>query len=122
MPVKNDLIRAGRYDLARAVERWGGLYTLASELRYDVATSSTSLSSEWQQHISDTAASTGLSGKKFLFEVASSTYRGRAERSVDENLEGIGLNESLVDASGKMIRDSGKNSSFPSARKEIDSW
>jgi hypothetical protein len=26
MPAKNDFVRAGRYDIARAVERWGGLY------------------------------------------------------------------------------------------------
>lgn len=26
MPAKNAFIRAGRYDIARAVERWGGLY------------------------------------------------------------------------------------------------
>ena len=34
MPVKNEFIRAGRFDLARAVERWGGLYELANELGY----------------------------------------------------------------------------------------
>ena len=28
--------RAGRYDLARAVERWGGLFQLALELGYQV--------------------------------------------------------------------------------------
>lgn len=126
--MKNDFVRAGRYDLARAIERWGGLYTLASELRYEVATPLPSMSSEWQQHISDIAATTGLSGKKGLFEVASSTYRRRAECSDDEILEGIVLNESLADAprthvsDGRRTRDPGKDSSFPKARKEIDSW
>lgn len=29
MPAKNDFIRASRYDIARAVERWGGLYEVS---------------------------------------------------------------------------------------------
>jgi hypothetical protein len=36
MPVKNDFVRAGRFDITRAVERWGGLYILAEELGYKV--------------------------------------------------------------------------------------
>ena len=32
MPAKNDFVRAGRYDIARAVERWGGLYEVRSLL------------------------------------------------------------------------------------------
>ena len=31
MPPKNDFVRAGRYDLARCVERWGGLYQVRGE-------------------------------------------------------------------------------------------
>lgn len=30
MPAKNDFVRAGRYDIARAVERWGGLYEVST--------------------------------------------------------------------------------------------
>lgn len=36
MPQKAELTRAGRYDLAHAVERWGGLYGLAELLDYQV--------------------------------------------------------------------------------------
>ena len=36
MPAKVSLVKAGRHDLARAIERWGGLYELASKLEYEV--------------------------------------------------------------------------------------
>ncbi len=105
MPAKNDFVRASRYDIARAVERWGGLYEvrvqhreahglfypswvhalqhgpqpcmlplhtmldafpamqLAEELGYAVETRKPG-TSEWQEHISEVAASTGLSGRQ----------------------------------------------------------
>lgn len=34
MPLKMDFVRANRYDLSHAVERWGGLYDLAELLDY----------------------------------------------------------------------------------------
>jgi hypothetical protein len=40
MPAKNDFVRAGRWDLARAVERWGGLFELAQKLGYRTETAS----------------------------------------------------------------------------------
>ena len=125
MPAKNDFVRAGRYDIARAVERWGGLYEvrrerglvagggwpraaaasptpvglpplllplpcctacapapladpaplrhatltaappqLAEELGYSVSDSRKGGSTEWQEHISEVAATTGLSGRE----------------------------------------------------------
>lgn len=36
MPLKMDFVRANRYDLSHAVERWGGLYELAETLGYQV--------------------------------------------------------------------------------------
>lgn len=33
MPPKADFVRAGRYDIARAVERWGGLYEVRHRWR-----------------------------------------------------------------------------------------
>ncbi len=36
MPFKMDFVRANRYDLSHAVERWGGLYELAEMLGYQV--------------------------------------------------------------------------------------
>ncbi|KAL4859881.1 hypothetical protein ACK3TF_000138 [Chlorella vulgaris] len=77
MPAKNDFVRAGRYDIARAVERWGGLYELADELGYAVSDSRRPGSSEWQAHISEVAATTGLSGREGLFELAAKTYAAR---------------------------------------------
>jgi hypothetical protein len=35
MPLKSDFVRAGRFDLARAVEKWGGMYDVADQLGYD---------------------------------------------------------------------------------------
>lgn len=86
MPAKNDFVRAGRYDIARAVERWGGLYELAGELGYAVTGSRKPGFSEWQEHISELAASTGLSGREGLFELASKTYAAR--RSMQGSVDG----------------------------------
>jgi hypothetical protein len=48
MPPKAELVRAGRYDLSHAVERWGGLYQLAELLDYQVgAPSLVSYSFQW---------------------------------------------------------------------------
>lgn len=126
--MKNDFVRAGRFDLARAVERWGGLFELAEELGYEVATSSSSSSSsEWQEHISQTAASTGLSGKQGLFELASATYKRRAEGSLDDILGSIDIEDLLGSAdipsdSAMELMKEIKDSSLPRARDEIDAW
>ena len=34
MPYKRDFVQANRYDLARVVERYGGLYELAEKLGF----------------------------------------------------------------------------------------
>ncbi|KAL4445809.1 hypothetical protein ABPG77_009008 [Micractinium sp. CCAP 211/92] len=90
MPAKNDFVRASRYDIARAVERWGGLYELAEELGYAVETRKPG-TSEWQEHISEVAASTGLSGRQGLFKLAAKTYGARRSLS--------SLDMSSIDAS-----------------------
>jgi hypothetical protein len=46
MPLKMDFVRANRYDLSHAVERWGGLYELAETLGYQVVLTSTPSSTE----------------------------------------------------------------------------
>ena len=38
MPPKAEFVRAGRYDISHAIERWGGLYQLADLLGYQVGT------------------------------------------------------------------------------------
>lgn len=37
MPLKMDFVRANRYDLSHAIERWGGLYDLAELLDYQAS-------------------------------------------------------------------------------------
>ena len=62
MPAKNDFIRAGRYDLAKVVERWGGLAGLAEVAGYRAPAGRAQGSAEWRQHIAEVAAETGLGG------------------------------------------------------------
>lgn len=88
MPLKNDFVRAGRYDLARAVERWGGIGELTTELGY-YSTSSSSSNTEWQAHVSYVAAKTGLSGKQGLFRLAARTYRKDKEKKDSKNIISI---------------------------------
>ena len=68
MPLKNDFVRAGRYDLSKVVERWGGLQELASSTGYSVGQprQGDRGADEWRQHIAEVAAETGLSGKQVL--------------------------------------------------------
>ena len=40
MPRKTDFVRARRFDLSKVVERWGGLYSLAEKLGYQVSCAS----------------------------------------------------------------------------------
>lgn len=109
MPIKNDFVRAGRFDIARAVERWGGLYELAEELGYDVASPNFS-STEWQEHISEVAATTGLSGKQGLFQLAAQTYKKGEE---EPNSNG---------AKSKKLKQKSSATKLPSMRDEIDAW
>lgn len=116
MPLKNDFIRAGRFDLARAVERWGGLYELAAELDYEVASPVFS-GTEWQEHISEVAASTGLSGKQGLFELAARTYRRNSDEEQGESAAG------RTSRSRSMGRERKRAyAEMPSVRSEIDGW
>ena len=124
MPLKNDFVRAGRFDLARAVERWGGLYDLAAELGYGVASPVFS-GTEWQEHISEVAASTGLSGKQGLFELAAKTYkRGSSSSSSTSGSSGSDEGEGGTARRGSAASRRQKEDSvkMPSVRQEIDAW
>jgi hypothetical protein len=122
MPLKNDFVRSGRFDIARAIERWGGLYQLADALGYGVASPSFS-GTEWQEHISEVAASTGLSGKQGLFELAAKTYKRSSLDSQDgdpegdDDLEGDGTRPSR-----RMQELKQMYSQMPTVREEIDAW
>lgn len=133
MPLKNDIIRAGRFDLARAVEKWGGISDVASQLGYGTTQSTSGPVSEWQEHVSQTAAATGLSGKQGLFQVASATYKD-SNQSADYILSSTDLDDIMNVDRGfdeaeeeEIIRDMMEQQeplklSTPSARHEIDSW
>lgn len=115
MPLKNDFVRAERFDLARAIERWGGLYDLAEDLDYRIKPPAFS-STEWQEHISEVAASTGLSGKQGLFELAARTYRHKDMTSLE-------IRSAEAEKRAKNTRQrKGKVSKMPSVREEIDNW
>ncbi|KAK9837252.1 hypothetical protein WJX81_001866 [Elliptochloris bilobata] len=91
MPYKKDFLQANRHDLARVVERYGGLYELAEKLGFQVLPANRG-ASEWNLHVVRTAEATGLSGKDGLFKVAAATYRPRrAASSLDGGeLGGVG--------------------------------
>ena len=121
MPLKNDFVRAGRFDLARAVERWGGLYELAAELGYRVA-SPVFANTEWTEHVSELAAETGLSGKQGLFELAARTYkRSAVENGADTKV--IANEKGERRRRGKVKpKPKGRYAKMPTVRQEIDAW
>ena len=131
MPLKNDFVRANRFDIARAIEKWGGVYELAEQLGYQLAqTSQTSGTSQWQEHVSHIAQTTGLSGKQGLFEVASATYKSQNSVTPDYILSSMDLEDLMtvencsedLEQGALMDTSEGKMSSLPSARDEIDAW
>jgi hypothetical protein len=76
MPTRQAFAAAGRSDLAKLAERWGGAASLAEELGLRPARSGRGVSAglrRWNAHVSAVAAQTGLSSRE-LFEVASATY------------------------------------------------
>lgn len=132
VPLKNDIIRAGRFDLARAIEKWGGVSDVSEQLGYGTTAPTPAAGSEWQEHVSQTAAATGLSGKRGLFKVASATYRD-GNKSEDYILSSADLDDIMSVDIGydeareeEIIRDMLEQEplklSTPSARDEIDSW
>jgi len=58
MPVKTAFVTSGRYDLARAVERWGGIPAVAAAIGYDTASGSSG-GSESSLSSADTILSSG---------------------------------------------------------------
>lgn len=133
MPLKNDIIRAGRFDLARAIEKWGGISDVASNLGYGTTQAVSGTGSEWQEHVSQTAAATGLSGKQGLFQVASATYKDSSNQSGDYILSSVDLDDIMNVDGGfdeakeeeilrDMLEQEPAKLSTPSARDEIDSW
>lgn len=63
MPPKAELARAGRRDLAKAVERWGGMEQLAALLHMEMPSAEQRRGSRrWRAHVARVAAQTGLGG------------------------------------------------------------
>jgi hypothetical protein len=77
MPSRQAFVEAGRKDLAKLPERWGGTASLAAELGLRPASEgvrrATVRTLAWQAHVARTATATGLTGQA-LFELAGSTY------------------------------------------------
>ena len=94
MPSRQAFVEAGRKDLAKLPERWGGTASLAAELGLRPASEgvrrATVRTLAWQAHVARTAAATGLSGQA-LFELAGSTYvppqSAAAQSETDEEEE-----------------------------------
>ena len=61
MPVKNQLVPAGRYDIARAVEKWGGVAEVAERLGYAIGLGG---KEQWYSHVKQVAREKGLSGSE----------------------------------------------------------
>lgn len=118
MPIKNDFIRANRFDLARAIERWGGLYCLAEQLGYQVATSSLDCSSNLQSS-TDLDASMRSSDEYGLFSISPETDSSTFDEVSREQVTGESKNTQA--GIGEKVIASRKKS-FPSARDEIDAW
>jgi hypothetical protein len=81
MPTRQALVAAGRSDLAKLPEKWGGAASLAAELGLRPASAGRRASWRlrvWNEHVRTTAQTTGLSGRE-LFEVASGTYAPPAQ-------------------------------------------
>jgi hypothetical protein len=80
MPSKGVFEAAGRTDLARLAERWGGTASLTEELGLVPARSADSAAvgvRRWNAHVAATVAATGLSlrgNAEELMELASATY------------------------------------------------
>jgi len=78
MPSKGTFAAAGRTDLARLAERWGGTASLADELGLLPARAAdTTGVRRWNAHVAATRAATGLSlrnNAEALLELASATY------------------------------------------------
>lgn len=64
MPHKTTFVRCGRHDIARAVERLGGLHHLTTALGYSNPRPAGAGATQWQAHVSKVAAVTKLSGKQ----------------------------------------------------------
>jgi len=74
VPSKAQMLDAGRRDLAKAIERLGGANEVADMFRMEVQGAGGASNSRWQQHVSQVAEDTGLSGSNGLFELAARTY------------------------------------------------
>jgi hypothetical protein len=127
MPSKTDLTRAGRHDLARAVERRGGLYATAAAVGWAMPTRAGA--AEWAAHVSLVAAETGLSGTNGLFEAAAASYRrSGAKRDVEEAREEADTEFVFAGAGGPALPTQppaapAAGAKVPrSLRDEIDAW
>ncbi len=113
LPLKATMVSSGRYDLARAIEKWGGMSEVAEQLGYATK--------------SGCGGSSGDSSRGYGSSLASGEYMlssGEFEDLMYVEVDESGFDEKKEEEEMKLlerdgIQDGGR---FSSARDEIDGW
>lgn len=122
MPSKGVFEAAGRTDLARLAERWGGTASLTEELGLIPARSADSAAvgvRRWNAHVAATRAATGLSlrsNAEELLELASATYVPLAR------LPGLAPEALVVDEDDDDSEDGEEQPAAPAFRPANSLW
>eukprot|EP00854_Cymbomonas_tetramitiformis_P007984 gene7984-9491_t len=82
MPTRRELEGAGRYDILRAMDKWGGSAGLASALGLQTQGPRKGKTA-WNVHVSEVRAKTGLKGRD-MFQEAARTYQRPAVSSPEK--------------------------------------
>lgn len=123
LPSKNTFIKAGRYDLAKAVERWGGVFELASALKYEVPQGrvrgvlSRSLTTKIKRDSLHAAKASKASDQISLSEDLASRSKAKSHPSSNSS-SGVQRRPAQSDQSGVKS----KQQFSKSLRREIDAW
>ena len=107
LPLKAAMVSGGRYDLVRAIEKWGGISEVAAQLGYVTSSGSGGSSSASPLSSGEYMLSSGEFEDLMYVEVDES---GFDEEKEEEEMK-------LLERDG--VHDAGR---FSSAREEIDGW
>ncbi len=113
LPLKAAMVNSGRYDLARAIEKWGGMSAVAEQLGYVTSSGS--------------GGSSGGSGSYGTSLVSSGEYMlssGEFEDLMYVEVDESGFDEKKEEEEMKLLERDGVQDAgrFSSAREEIDGW
>lgn len=110
LPLKAAMVNSGRYDLARAIEKWGGMSAVAEQLGYVTSSGSAKGSS----------GSDGGSLASGEYMLSSGEFEDLMYVEVDES----GFDEKMEEEEMKLLEQDGVQDAgrFSSAREEIDGW